>query len=171
MDINEVASHALLADASYADFRESMNSDGSINQAKAKNALLARLDSQSQVDELMAQWEVIHHQPDMDSGFSATLFKSTDPSATQPYVLALRGTLGSDDLIVTDISDIVHDGLAIDQIVDLKNYWSRLTTPRGQTFIGSELVTLEDETIGLALATAGQFVPGFNFSRSHAPAR
>ena len=154
MDINRVASHALLADASYADLIDITSEDGSVNQTRVKNALLARLDSQSQVDELMAQWEVIHHQPDMDSGFSATLFKSTDPSATQPYVLALRGTDGEQDLWVTDISDIVHDGLAIDQIVDLKNYWSRLTTPRGQTFIGSELVTLEDEII----------------SRSHAPA-
>ena len=171
MDINKVASHALLADASYAVIKNASFSDGSIDQSRIEGVLLARLDSQSQVDELLAQWEVIHHQPDMDSGFSATLFKSTDPSATQPYVLALRGTDGEQDLLVTDISDIVHDGLAIDQIVDLKNYWSRLTTPRGQTFIGSELVTLEDETIGLALATAGQFVPGFNFSRSHAPAR
>ena len=100
----------------------------------------------------------------MESGFSATLFKSKDANTAQPYVLAIRGTDGNQDLIVTDGSDIMVDGLAIDQIVDLWNYWKSLITPKGQTFVGSQLVTLKDETVALTLANAGQYIHGFEMA-------
>ncbi|MCU7890862.1 MAG: hypothetical protein KZQ78_04280 [Candidatus Thiodiazotropha sp. (ex Ustalcina ferruginea)] len=92
------------------------------------------------------------------------MFKRRDPTASQPYVLAIRGTDGYRDLVITDGLDIVVDGLALDQIVDLWNYWKQLTTPKGENFVGSQLVTLEAETVALAAAKLGQFLPGFNMA-------
>ena len=64
------------------------------------------------------KWSVANHQKNTASGFSATLFKNVDDS----YVYALRGTeQGRDDLVVADGMDIVTDGLAIDQLVDMYN--------------------------------------------------
>ncbi|MDR2092705.1 MAG: hypothetical protein LBP58_05245 [Azoarcus sp.] len=107
---------AELAEASYAVF---IDENGEL--VDRKEALVGEGFSSSQADSFLARWEMVDHQPDMDSGFSATLFKSTDPDATEPYVLAIRGTAGLHDLVIADGSDIVMDGLAIDQIVDLYN--------------------------------------------------
>ncbi|MEW8203416.1 MAG: calcium-binding protein [Candidatus Thiodiazotropha endolucinida] len=173
MRTESVSINALMAEASYADFV-----DVDFNNRDQVETALQRIGtnegelndpskgfSQTQAELFTDKWEVIHHQPNTDSGFSATLFKSTDPSSSQPYVLAIRGTEpGMQDLVITDGSDIVIDGLAIDQIVDLWNYWKQLTTPQGETFVGSRLVTLADETAALAAAKLGQFVPGFNMA-------
>jgi len=168
--IRNIANMAMLSEAAYADFR------GSLTPSRVQKSL-ERIGSDndepddpdkgfstSQAEEFVKHWEVVHHQPDTDSGFSATLFKSKDPNTTQPYVLAIRGTDGNQDLIVTDGLDIVVDGLGIDQIVDLSNYWKRLTTPKGQHFIGSRLVTLLEETTALRMAKAGLFVTGFEMA-------
>lgn len=131
MSILSAAVHAELAEASYADFEDARRPDGSFDFDDLK-AALERIGheenepkdpntgfSSSQADAFLQRWEVIHHQPDTESGFSATLFKSKDPNAAQPYVLAIRGTAGFQYLVVTDGSDIVLDGLAIDQIKGL----------------------------------------------------
>ncbi|MEW8586553.1 MAG: hypothetical protein AB2531_12390, partial [Candidatus Thiodiazotropha sp.] len=173
MRTESVSINALMAEASYADFV-----DVDFNNRDQVETALQRIGtdegelddpnkgfSQTQAELFTDKWEVIHHQPNTDSGFSATLFKSTDPSSSQPYVLAIRGTEpGMQDLVITDGSDIVIDGLAIDQIVDLWNYWKQLTTPQGESFTGSRLVTLEDETLAFRAAIVGQFVPGFNMA-------
>ncbi|MEW8193199.1 MAG: calcium-binding protein, partial [Candidatus Thiodiazotropha sp.] len=172
MNTEAIFANALLSEASYADFE-----DVNFNSLDEVRDALQRIGtdegepddpdkgfSLTQAREFTRQWEVIHHQPDTDSGFSATLFKSTDASSDQPYVLAIRGTDGYRDLMITDGSDIVVDGLALDQIVDLWNYWKQLTTPQGVSFTGSRLVTLEAETVALAAAKLGQFVPGFNMA-------
>ena len=158
MNAKESAEFALVAEAAYADFTKG-NTKGAVQAA-----LMKREFSLTQAEKFTDRWEMVHHQPDTESGFSATLFKSKDPNASQPYVLAVRGTAGFQDLVITDGMDIVVDGLAIDQIVDLWNFWKQLITPKGTSFVGSQLVTLEEETAALALAKAGQFVPGFNLA-------
>ncbi|MEW8203419.1 MAG: hypothetical protein AB2764_15070 [Candidatus Thiodiazotropha endolucinida] len=172
MNTEAIFANALLSEASYADFEDvNFNSFDEVRDA------LQRIGtdedepddpdkgfSLTQAREFTRQWEVVHHQPDTNSGFSATLFRNTDGSMDQPYVLAIRGTDGYRDLVITDGSDIVVDGLALDQIVDLWNYWKQLTTPQGETFVGSRLVTLADETTALAAAKLGQIVPGFNMA-------
>lgn len=156
MNLRDLGVMAELAEASYAPF---IYKDGVIQDPKAAltvGTINHEMSfSPSQADLLLDCWEIVHHQPDTNSGFSATLFKSTDPNAEQPYVLAIRGTGGCDDIIVTDVLDIVFDGLAIDQIVDLWNYWKQLTTPKDETFLGARLVTLEAETAALAVASLG----------------
>jgi hypothetical protein len=159
MNTQDNAGLAMVAEAAYADF-----SKGS-SDVEVQKALVKEKFSVTQAKTFTDLWEMVHHQPDTESGFSATLSKSTDPNASQPYVLAIRGTDPNlQDLIITNVSDIVVDGLAIDQIVDLWNYWKQLITPKGTSFVGSQLVTLEEETAALALAKAGQFLPGFNLA-------
>jgi hypothetical protein len=67
--------------------------------------------SETQAIRFTDSWAVVAHQPDTDSGFSATLFRH-------------KGTGGFNDLVLTDGGDIVTDGLAIHQIVDLYRDWS-----------------------------------------------
>lgn len=42
--------------------------------------------------------------------------------------------MGDDDLYISDGGDIVIDGVASSQIIDLYNYWMALKTPKTQTF-------------------------------------
>ena len=83
--------------------------------------------SATQASEFVKHWRVAHHQPDDPvSGFSATLFESLDNPGE--FALGIRGTAGLVD-INADVGDIVLDGLAVKQIIDLYNYWQRLRTP------------------------------------------
>ncbi len=85
--------------------------------------------SATQAQLFTQNWQVLAHQPDTGSGFSATLFKNQESGE---LVYAIRGTESfTRDLLATDIGDIVLDGLAIHQIVDLYNDWQRLTAGTG----------------------------------------
>ena len=115
---------AEVAEASYADL------EGAIAPDDIAAALVGEEFSATQASEFVNHWKVAHHQPDDPvSGFSATLFESLDNPGE--FALAIRGTAGLVD-INADVGDIVQDGLAIKQIVDLYNYWQRLSTPDTQ---------------------------------------
>ncbi|MCG7908433.1 MAG: hypothetical protein JAY82_01525, partial [Candidatus Thiodiazotropha taylori] len=160
MNASDVSILAQMADACYAELNS--NENGLFVKSDIEDALSERGFADAQIEMFLDDWEIIAHQPDTDSGFCATLFRSREPGTEQPYVLAIKGTDGLQDLIVTDGADIVTDGLAIDQIVDLWNFWKRITTPAGELFTGSRLVTLQEETLYLALARAGGAIPGFD---------
>jgi hypothetical protein len=49
--------------------------------------------SATQAEDFVAHWEVVSHQQNTASGFSATLFKNKDSGE---YVYAVRGTEGPD---------------------------------------------------------------------------
>ncbi len=158
INANEFFELAQLAEAAYADFSDPGLSpkDALINDGKGF--------SSKQADDFLADWQIVSgaHQPNTDSGFSSTLFKSLD--AGGGYVLAIRGTEGVnyDDLLAADIADIATDGIALDQSVDLYNEWKRITSTGA--YSAAKLVTLTDETAAYALAKAGQFVPVFNMA-------
>ena len=61
------------------------------------------------------------------SDFDVNVFKDIDGQLT----VAIRGTLGLHDLLVTD-ADIVATGVAYDQIVAMYNWWLRVSTATGQ---------------------------------------
>ncbi|MCC7411746.1 MAG: putative Ig domain-containing protein [Gammaproteobacteria bacterium] len=91
---------------------------------------------------------------------SATLFESVE--APGRFVLAIRGTeQGYADLLVADGLDIVTDGIAIDQLVDLYNLFQQLTTPSGAGYQAARLQTLAEETSAYQLARAGSLIPGW----------
>ncbi|WP_155724776.1 hypothetical protein [Stutzerimonas stutzeri] len=80
MDIIDAGLKAELAEASYADFRLAIEEDGSYDFVGLK-AALERIgheesdpkdpekgSTSSQADAFLQRWEVIHHQPEMESG-------------------------------------------------------------------------------------------------------
>jgi Ca2+-binding RTX toxin-like protein len=113
---------ASLAEASYSDFPQFVT---------IYDALLDVGFAATQAIGLSGQWKIAHHQPDMLSGFSATLFESREQPGN--FVIAFRGTAGLMDLSA-DIFGIVGDGLAGRQIVDMYNYWQWLYAPAGSDY-------------------------------------
>lgn len=135
---------ASLAEASYSEF-DKFSGD-------SKTALTDKDFSSSQADALLDKWDVVTnaHQPNTDSGFSSTLFKNKDDGS---YVLAFRGTepfVQFPDDLGTDIGDIVSDGLAFEQIIDMHNEWLRITSPG--VYTAAKLETLAVETLALQAA-------------------
>jgi hypothetical protein len=82
--------------------------------------------SETQAKMFVEKWSVVAHQANTETGFSATLFKNKQ---TGELVYAPRGTEGSnltspeawDDLARVDLGDLVADGLAFTQIIDMYN--------------------------------------------------
>ncbi|SER47434.1 Ca2+-binding protein, RTX toxin-related, partial [Pseudomonas cuatrocienegasensis] len=122
-DIAHIADMAELAEASYADLRLDKDVATELRNAEFNGG---QTFSATQAAEFVTNWAVIDHLPDDPiSDFSATLFKS---KANSEYTLAFRGTAGPiDDLAYADFGDIVLDGLAVDQIIDMYNYYQKLT--------------------------------------------
>ncbi|MBI4694392.1 MAG: FG-GAP repeat protein [Gammaproteobacteria bacterium] len=134
-EVQNLYERVTLADASYANLA---------NYTAERSVIVASLQergfAKSEAESLLAHWTVFHSQPDMASGFSATLFQSN--ADVGDFVLALRGTQGLVDIVDADVADIVADGLAIKQIVDLYNYWQRLTAPKDGSYRIAELAVM-----------------------------
>ncbi|WP_238946275.1 hypothetical protein, partial [Vandammella animalimorsus] len=81
---------ALLSEACYADFNP--GDDGVLSTKEIEDGLEEKGFSKSQAKDFVTRWEVVYQERNTPSGFSATLFKSKDPNAAQPYVVAVRGT-------------------------------------------------------------------------------
>ena len=163
---------ASLAEAAYADLFK----DGALqtDRAEVKNILIANKWSATQADEFLTHYRVVSQQPNTDTGYSATLFERLDAdgsltgtvgAGTGQYVFAQRGTealaqAGLD--LAVDIGDLVADGLAWSQIVDMYNYWKQLTTPENQHYQKATIVLqpfppvsggfILDRTVGLVAA-------------------
>ncbi len=152
MKTTDVFNFAQLAEASYVLFDKLPDySEGSLVEAlkaERKGDFNGEFSS-AQATEFVKHWSVTTHQQDTDSGYSSTLFQNKDDGR---YVLAFRGTAGWQDLAVADGADIVTDGLALDQIVDLYNEWKRITSTG--SYQAAKLVTLETETALLAAGGA-----------------
>lgn len=146
MKSENIFSQIFLAEASYA----LLDNVASGDQEGLQAASIANGFSQTQSEEFAKHWRVVHHQPDTDSGFSATLFESTDNPGE--YTFAIRGTAGLQDLVITDVTDIVLDGIAPDQVVDMYNYWQRLKAPENESYQVASLVELPELTAQLAEA-------------------
>jgi len=130
-----IADMGSLAEASYANLALPSFKDALISNDK--DYLGEKHFSESQASDLVEHWSVVEgsHQINMPSGFSATVFKSKeDNGVPSEYVLAIRGTEEKlIDLAGADGGDILLDGLAVDQIIDLYNYLQRLTHPGNYT--------------------------------------
>lgn len=145
-DLAKAYDMAALAEASYVLFDKIANfSDNSVLKA-LQNPKINGGFSATQSADFVATWQVVAHQGNTDSGFSATLFKN---KKTGEYVYATRGTEPGDpfrDIASADVGDLVVDGLAFKQIVDMYNNWMRLTTPKGQTYLAAKFDFLGTET-------------------------
>jgi len=127
MDTAKLYENATLAEASYANLSNVQTRDELIIALRTSKFSL------QQATDLAALWSVRYHQANTTSGFSSTLFQSTSDANT--YVYALRGTepFTYGDLSA-DVGDIVTDGVAIKQIIDLYNDVAWMRAGVGQTY-------------------------------------
>lgn len=150
-DTTKIFDMASLAEAAYATF---VDGNGALLVSN-KVELIARLQdfqndgdkdfSKTQAEEFAKHYRVVGQRPNTPSGYSGTVFERLDDSGagTGEYVFAQRGTepttqIGLD--LAVDLDDLVTDGLAWTQIVDMYNYWKELTTPAGQTYQKASLI-------------------------------
>lgn len=134
MDIDNIFHASLLSQSAYAD-----DLDPGDTGSTLENGLVdAKLDeytvgvangmTQSQAKLVGDSYEVIYQQPTTDSGFSATLFREIDSTE---YTLSMRGTdtsLIGVDWLSANLGNAVR-GFARDQVVDMINFYLRLTQP------------------------------------------
>ena len=93
--------------------------------------------TQTQAKAFAARYpDIVSQFTDIDTGFSATIFKSTNGELT----LAIRGTeIGALDLS-TDL-DIAIRGAGYDQIIAMVNWWKQISEPVGAMVNQYKLVT------------------------------
>ena len=119
--IQELFQQGQLAEAAYSDF--------SVYPNDAYRALTTGDGkfSATQASEFITHWQVVSHIPNLDSGFSATVFESLDHPGE--FSLAIRGSMPDQSGIdfLADAQLIATDGVAVSQLVDLYNYWQSLT--------------------------------------------
>ena len=142
---------ASMAEASYVLFSKLDNFKDTAIEGALKTKNINGEFSATQAADFVSKWSVKAHTPNTDNGYSSTVFKSKTGSE---YVLAFRGTEGlfSDDLAITDLGDIVGDGLAIKQIVDMHNDIHRMRAAAGATYsmAALELNVLETDRLSIA---------------------
>ncbi|MGH8612469.1 MAG: calcium-binding protein [Gammaproteobacteria bacterium] len=144
--IQDLFRQSQVAEAAYANFAAFPNNP--------KDALEDAGFSATQASAFVEQWQVLSQYTSPPGtfgitdgvGFSATLFQDRE---TGQYVFAVRGSeLGFSDL-AADLGDIVADGLALDQIIEMYNYWQSLT--HVGVYQAATLETSIDETATLRL--------------------
>ncbi len=139
MDSSSLFQLAQLAEASYADLVDVGAKD------ELETALQAEKFTQEQAEEFAKHWRVADHQPNTDSGYSGTLFESIENPGQ--FVFAFRGTETHDLVdLNADLGDIVTDGLATEQIIDMYNHWQRITTADDQPYQAAKLTINTTET-------------------------
>ena len=152
-----LADYFYLAEASYADFSQARTESGYDNEDAAKDAMIKKKDSgdaeqpESLADLVLDNYEIAAHWKDRkeETSFSGALFKGKmGGSNPGKYILALKGSLEWEDF-ATDGADIVLDGLAHHQIVDMYNIWQQITHVGeykvANIISGSELEELEKQ--------------------------
>jgi len=125
--ISSLFTQGQLAEASYADLRNSQVGSTITDPQQVKARLLAVGFSDSQAAALVSQWRVVNHIPDTASGFSATLFERLDANEqpTGQYTFAIRGSTEFIDFAGADLS-LATGGVAFDQLLSMVNYVLRL---------------------------------------------
>ncbi len=76
MNIKATYNHALLAEAAYANLWDKDSHSVFTSDKKIEGALTRNGFSKTQAEEFVKDWEVVSHQANTASGFSATLFKN-----------------------------------------------------------------------------------------------
>ena len=151
--LTQVAEYVKLAEASYADFSKKTLSTQQAIMEKDENDPTDMGDKSKEkfAESIVKNWTVEAHWKDSgniinsESGFSATLFKGSNDE----YVLAFRGSNGffddgGKDFIIADAGDIVLDGFALKQSIDLINFRQQLLGEDGKAY---KVLTLQTDEI------------------------
>jgi Ca2+-binding RTX toxin-like protein len=145
-----ISDYVYLAEASYADFSDKEKSSNKAIVDTDKSENFANLVTNHYI--VLAHWK----DGSTDSSFSGTLFQNKE---TGEYVFATKGT---DDLGdgSADIGDMVTDGLAMYQIIDMYNFWMQINTPKGHSY---KAAVAEEELALSLLYNELQFMPAEKF--------
>ncbi|NML27864.1 calcium-binding protein [Zoogloea dura] len=104
-------------------------------------------------------WEIIAHQPNTSTGFSATLFKN---NKTKELVISFRSTEFVDDAVrdnqATNKMEIKEHGWALGQIADMEAWWEKLQA--NGVLTRDAKVTVTGYSLGGHLATAFSLLHG-----------
>jgi hypothetical protein len=141
MQADSLFSSAQLSLAAYANFQE----DAYV--VALKNAGM----TQAQADKFASEYSVVTQIGDTLSGFSATVFKDTNNQLT----IAFRGTNDLFDLLDADFSEIVATGAARTQIVEMYNWWQKISHINGSevsqiAYVNGEIIHTTDTATGEA---------------------
>jgi len=144
--IKNLFQQAQLAEAAYTNFAGNANPVDALTTGDSKF-------SQAQATAFVAQWEVVDQYSASGlfgltdgSGFSGTVFRN---KTTGEYSFALRGTLGATDLLA-DAGDVLADGIALNQVVDMYNYWQSLNHTGSYQAVQLNTLTLETAALRAA---------------------
>ncbi|MBK6729026.1 MAG: hypothetical protein IPG63_17760 [Xanthomonadales bacterium] len=140
---------ASIADASYVEF----NFDG-VPHGYGLGIFALRqqlVDSgrftESQAQAFAEEWEVLSQYSNESllrgTGFSGALFRNR--LHPEIVVFGLRGTQDLLDLVMADGVQLVGEGLAHDQAMDMYNYWMRLQAPLGADVPQLRLVEITED--------------------------
>jgi hypothetical protein len=123
--INDIFDSSELALAAYGFLNVNEVTGSTFNIDALKDAGM----TQTQAEQYAARYpEIVAHIPNTDSGFSATVFKDANGELT----ISFRGTEGLGiDLSEADLSQILPFGAAYNQIVDMYNWWQKISSPAG----------------------------------------
>ena len=133
---DDIFNYAALARSSYADLSKIRKKD---DFEKIKSAIKDYDGSEEFARRIASKYDVIAHWKDRagndfslgnvgdifsnESGFSGTLFHD---KTNHGFVMAFKGTAGWKDLLGTDVADIVTNGAAHNQIIDMYNFWQQI---------------------------------------------
>lgn len=154
-NITDAFINALLADATYAldiDGYFSPNDDGSDLIGRLSERMTPKL-----AEYIGKNFKVISHFESDDtngSGFDATVWRRNDGTT---YV-TMQGTQGLGDFI-TDADLTLGNGAPARQIVDMVNWWMRISTPAGAPAKQIAMVNLS--TVPLVPAVIGNLFPSY----------
>ncbi|WP_051941049.1 hypothetical protein [Stenoxybacter acetivorans] len=149
MNIQDLSQYTLLMQASYAYLDKFKDESGSYKEGEVQAALRGEKKgdfAEKQAENFVKNYEVISHQPNQTSGFSATIFRDKESGEN---IFSIRGTEPNiswknwinkdepvfDPDIQADIGDIGFNGIALEQAVDMFNYYQRVTAVKGQKIL------------------------------------
>ena len=158
--INDLSTNAQLSMAAYGSFDPDMNVDTEryflalidaengpgMSEAQAKAFIGLRADGTRDPADPNKGFEIVHHEPNDGSGFSATVFRDRKSGK---YHFAIRGTEQFVlDLVLADLVQIGLTGAAVAQIVAMYNYYQRLIAPEGPGQQVTQIQSLVDPNEG-----------------------
>ena len=136
--ITQLFDQAELAEAAYANFWDKTTNSIILDKENVQAALKNQGFSTKQAADFLTHWKIIDQCPNTDSGFSATVFERLDgPDAGKLYIATcgtegsklFDGSLEGEKDIIEDLANIGADGIAINQAIDMYNWYLRLISP------------------------------------------
>lgn len=158
-----LSDYVYLAEASYANFSKGYDIDNVIKAISGTEDEGGVEKPENFAKLVTDNYRVMAHYTDRegdgDSSFSGTLFQNKESG---DYVISMRGTQElATDLVAVDGGDIVFDGSAHRQIVDMYNFWMQIKNPQGEAYRVATMEVVEDLTARLSILQKSQWItPG-----------